>query len=327
MPFNETFETPARIQAAIAAIKRHPQGPGSAGAGSLLRLGRDAAGAAELSRLFSCFVADAADPDSAGRFRRSLRARPAAGRVRRREPRRDRPRPGSDVEIDFFPFELSDVVHQPRPSERSMSRRGASRRRQFPRAAPPPSPSGARARRSCCGIRPPRGRPMRSACCRPWCRLEHGPDRQPHGSAQGPPRCARRGDRRHGLHRRDPAAGRQLDRHPITWCARFAQRFLTFLPDNTEFFFENLLLDKDLVRAALEANSARSSTPASAARARAGSICPGRPQRRLLSLDQAGARLFRRRDSISHDLSTLITPEFHTASNVDHHIRAMIPTS
>jgi glycosyltransferase involved in cell wall biosynthesis len=108
--------------------------------------------------------------------------------------------------------------------------------------------------------------------------------------------------------------------------AKFALRFLEHLPDNTEFFFENLLLDKELVKAALAANSGQELN----ARFR------GEGSRRL-ELD--GGRLsvgfypsikrvrgfFDVETSISHDLSTLITPEFHTASNVDHHMRALIP--
>jgi glycosyltransferase involved in cell wall biosynthesis len=108
--------------------------------------------------------------------------------------------------------------------------------------------------------------------------------------------------------------------------AKFAQRFLDFLPDQTEFFFEHLLLDKELVRAALAANSGQELN----ARFR------GEGSRRL-ALEGGGLSVgffpsikrvrgyFDVETSISHDLSTLITPEFHTAANVDHHMRAMVP--
>jgi glycosyltransferase involved in cell wall biosynthesis len=108
--------------------------------------------------------------------------------------------------------------------------------------------------------------------------------------------------------------------------AKFALRFLDYAPDHTEFFFENLLLDKELVRAALAANSGQELN----ARFR------GEGSRRL-ELDRSGLSVgffpsvkrvrgfFDVEASISHDLSTLITPEFHTAANVDHHMRALIP--
>lgn len=108
--------------------------------------------------------------------------------------------------------------------------------------------------------------------------------------------------------------------------AKLAQRFVDMVPDNTEFFFENLLLDKALVRAALAANSGQELN----ARFRnEGS------QRLAIDSDRLSVGFFPSvkrvrgffdvETSISHDLSTLITPEFHTLPNVEHHMRALLP--
>jgi len=131
MPFNETFETPGRMQAAIAAIKRHPQ------AQSLLERGVFFVSAAtpealpELAGLFSCFVADAADPEFGWTLRRlcALGLRPVVfGAESLQEIGLD---PGSEVDIDFFPFELTDVVHQPSPFGAIHVEAGRVSRRQF----------------------------------------------------------------------------------------------------------------------------------------------------------------------------------------------------
>lgn len=108
--------------------------------------------------------------------------------------------------------------------------------------------------------------------------------------------------------------------------AKLANRFVDMVPDSTEFFFENLLLDKDLVRAALVANSGQELN----ARFR------GEGSQRL-AIDRSRLSIgffpsvkrvrgyFDVETSISHDLSTLITPEFHTLPNVEHHMRALLP--
>ncbi len=131
MPFNETFETPARIQAAIAAIKRHPQAQALLERGVFFVSAATPQALPELPSLFSCFVADAADPEFGWTLRRlcGLGLRPVVfGAESLEEIGLD---PGSDVEIDFFPFELSDVVHQPSPFGAIHVEAGRVSRRQF----------------------------------------------------------------------------------------------------------------------------------------------------------------------------------------------------
>lgn len=112
MPFNETFETAARMNAAIAAIKRHPLAQSLLERGVFFVSVASPPALTELADLFSCFVVDAADPEFSWTFRRlcSLGLRPVVfGAESLEEIGVD---PASEVEIDFFPFEMSDVVHQ-----------------------------------------------------------------------------------------------------------------------------------------------------------------------------------------------------------------------
>lgn len=131
MPFNETFETPARIQAAIAAIKRHPQAQALLERGVFFVSAATPQALPELAGLFSCFVADAADPEFGWTLRRlcGLGLRPVVfGAESLEEIGLD---PASEVDIDFFPFELSDVVHQPSPFGAIHVEAGRVSRRQF----------------------------------------------------------------------------------------------------------------------------------------------------------------------------------------------------
>ncbi len=131
MPFNETFETPARIQAAIAGIKRHPQAQALLERGVLFASVATPQALPELASLFSCFVVDAADPEFGWTVRRlcALGLRPVVfGAESLEEIGID---PGAGVDIDFFPFELSDVVHQPSPFGAIHVEAGRVSRRQF----------------------------------------------------------------------------------------------------------------------------------------------------------------------------------------------------
>ncbi len=131
MPFNETFETPARIQAAIAAIKRHPQAQALLERGVVFVSVATPQALPELPGLFSSFVVDAADPEFGWTVRRlcALGLRPVVfGAESLEEIGLD---PASDLDIDFFPFELSDVVHQPSPFGAIHVEAGRVSRRQF----------------------------------------------------------------------------------------------------------------------------------------------------------------------------------------------------
>lgn len=112
MPFNETFETPAKLSNAVARIKRHPR------ADLLLERGIFFVGVASeqaitaFADLFSCFVLDAGDPEFSWSFLRlsALGIHPIVfGAEGLSDIGLD---PATSVEIDFFPFELSEVVHQ-----------------------------------------------------------------------------------------------------------------------------------------------------------------------------------------------------------------------
>jgi hypothetical protein len=131
MPFNETFETPARLNAAIASIKRHPLAQALLERGVFFVSVATSRALPELGSLFSCFVADAADPEFSWSFRRlcTLGLRPVVfGAESLEEIGLDA---DSAMEIDFFPFELSDVVHQPSPFGAIHVEAGRISRRQF----------------------------------------------------------------------------------------------------------------------------------------------------------------------------------------------------
>lgn len=111
MPFNETFETPAALNAAIARIRRHPQAEALLERGVFLVGVASAEAFPAFASLFSCFVLDAGDPEFAWSFRRlcSLGLRPAVfGAESLAEIGLE---PDSPLQIDFFPFELSEVVY------------------------------------------------------------------------------------------------------------------------------------------------------------------------------------------------------------------------
>lgn len=131
LPFNETFETPTRLNAAIASIKRHPHAQPLLERGVFFVSVASPRALPELSGLFSSFVVDAADPEFSWSFRRlcGLGLRPVVfGAESLEEIGLDA---ASSVEIDFFPFELSDVVHQPSPFGAIHVEAGRISRRQF----------------------------------------------------------------------------------------------------------------------------------------------------------------------------------------------------
>jgi hypothetical protein len=131
MPFNETFETPTRLNAAVASIKRHPRAQQLLERGVFFVSVASNKALSELSSLFSCFVVDAADPEFSWSFRRlcSLGLRPVVfGAESLEEIGLDA---ASSLEIDFFPFEMSDVVHQASPFGAIHVEAGRISRRQF----------------------------------------------------------------------------------------------------------------------------------------------------------------------------------------------------